>query len=63
MAMNDLLGGLTEEECAGLKQAVPGMRRVLARRTAPRDDSVDLEHMSFRAEHGASLQSNPAREL
>jgi DNA-binding MarR family transcriptional regulator len=36
-AMEDLLRGLTAEERAGLKVAVPGMRRVLADRGATRD--------------------------
>jgi MarR family transcriptional regulator, organic hydroperoxide resistance regulator len=33
-AMEDLLAGLTDEERAGFERAVPGMRRVLAGRTA-----------------------------
>jgi DNA-binding MarR family transcriptional regulator len=37
-AMEDLLGGLTDEERVGLEQAVPGMRRVLAQRTALPDE-------------------------
>ena len=38
-AMEDLLGGLTAEERAGLERAVPGMRRALAGRTAPGNDA------------------------
>jgi DNA-binding MarR family transcriptional regulator len=34
LALEDLLGGLTEEERAGLETAVPGIRRVLARGAA-----------------------------
>ena|SRR5947209_3237953 len=40
-AMDDLLEGLTDEERSGLKQAVPGLRRVLSQRTAlPNEDSA-----------------------
>jgi len=42
LAMEDLLGGLTEEERAGLERAVPGMRRVLAGRTAVGTDVAEL---------------------
>jgi MarR family transcriptional regulator, organic hydroperoxide resistance regulator len=39
-AMDDLLGGLTDEERSGLEQAVPGLRRVLAQRTALPDEDA-----------------------
>lgn len=38
LAMEDLLGGLTEEERAGLERAVPGMRRALEGLAAAADD-------------------------
>jgi DNA-binding MarR family transcriptional regulator len=39
--MEDLLSGLTDEERAGLERAVPGMRRVLGRRTTDEDDLAE----------------------
>lgn len=42
LAMEDLLGGLTDEERAGLERAVPGMRRVLTAQAMPADNLAEL---------------------
>jgi DNA-binding MarR family transcriptional regulator len=41
LAMEDLLRGLTDEERAGLEQAVPGMRRVLTGNATANDDAAE----------------------
>lgn len=40
-AMEDLLGGLSDEERAGLERALPGIRRMLARRTTAEDGDAE----------------------
>jgi DNA-binding MarR family transcriptional regulator len=42
-SMDELLRGLTDEERTGLERAVPGMRRVLAQRTASKNDAAEEE--------------------